>query len=251
MNLTLNVWRQKSAADPGRLVSYRLTDLSPDMSFLEALDELNEQLIAKGEEPVAFDHDCREGICGSCAMMIDGRAHGPERGATTCQLHLRSFRDGDELTVEPWRAAAFPVVKDLVCDRSAFDRVIQAGGYVSVNTGGAPDGNALPVPKPAQERAMDAAECIGCGACVAACPNASAMLFVSAKVGHLGQLPQGRAEKHERVKKLVAQHDREGFGHCTNIAECEAACPKQISMEFITQLNRDYIASAAAGVVKG
>jgi succinate dehydrogenase / fumarate reductase iron-sulfur subunit len=251
VNLTLHIWRQKSAADPGRLVSYRLADLSPDMSFLEMLDELNEQLIAKGEEPVAFDHDCREGICGSCAMMIDGRAHGPERGATTCQLHLRSFRDGDEVTVEPWRAAAFPVVKDLVCDRSALDRMIQAGGYVSVNTGGTPDGNALPVPKPTQERSMDAAECIGCGACVAACPNASAMLFVSAKVGHLNPLPQGKAERHERVKKMVAQHDREGFGHCTNIAECEAACPKQISMEFITQLNRDYIASAAAGVVKG
>ena len=251
MNLTLHVWRQKSPADSGRMVSYRLADLSPGMSFLEALDVLNEQLIAKGEEPVAFDHDCREGICGSCAMMIDGRAHGPERGATTCQLHLRSFRDGDEITVEPWRAAAFPVVKDLVCDRSAFDRVIQAGGYVSVNTGGTPDGNALPVPKPAQERAMDAAECIGCGACVAACPNASAMLFVAAKVGHLGQLPQGRVERHERVKKMVARHDREGFGHCTNIGECEAACPKSIGMDFITQLNRDYIASAAAGVVKG
>jgi succinate dehydrogenase / fumarate reductase iron-sulfur subunit len=184
-------------------------------------------------------------------MMIDGRAHGPERGATTCQLHLRSFRDGDEVTVEPWRAAAFPVVKDLVCDRSALDRMIQAGGFIAVNTGGTPDGNALPVPKPAQERSMDAAECIGCGACVAACPNASAMLFVAAKVGHLNTLPQGRAERHERVKKLVAQHDREGFGHCTNIAECEAACPKLISMEFITQLNREYIASAAAGVVKG
>jgi len=251
VNLTLHIWQQKSPADPGRLVSYRLADLSPDMSFLEALDELNEQLIAKGEEPVAFDHDCREGICGACSMMIDGRAHGPERGATTCQLHLRSFRDGDEITVEPWRAAAFPVVKDLVCDRAAFDRIIQAGGYISVNTGGTPDGNALPVPKPAQERSMDAAECIGCGACVAACPNASAMLFVAAKVGHLGQLPQGKPERHERVKKMVAQHDREGFGHCTNIAECEAACPKSISMDFITQLNRDYIASAAAGIVKG
>ncbi len=251
MRLTLHIWRQKSPADPGRLVAYRVDDASPDMSFLELLDVLNEQLIAKGEEPIAFDHDCREGICGSCAMMINGQAHGPERGATTCQLHLRSFRDGDEVTVEPWRAAAFPVVKDLVCDRSAFDRIIQAGGFVSVSTGGAPDGNTLPVPKPDAERAMDAAACIGCGACVAACPNASAMLFVAAKVAHLGSLPQGRPERNERVRAMVAAHDREGFGHCTNIAECEAACPKEIRMEFITQLNRDYIRSALANVVKG
>jgi succinate dehydrogenase / fumarate reductase iron-sulfur subunit len=233
------------------MVSYRFDRASPDMSFLEMLDELNEDLIAKGEEPIAFDHDCREGICGSCAMMINGLAHGPERGATACQLHMRSFSDGDEITIEPWRAAAFPVVKDLVCDRTAFDRIIQAGGYIAVNTGGTADGNALPVPKPAQEKSMDAAACIGCGACVAACPNASAMLFVAAKVSHLGLLPQGQAERHERVKKLVAQHDREGFGHCTNIGECEAACPKSIGLEFIAQLNRDYITSAVVGVVKG
>lgn len=251
MRLTLHIWRQPGRTAPGRFATYPLDGLSPDMSFLEMFDVLNEQLVQKGEEPVAFDHDCREGICGACSMVVNGQAHGPERGATTCQLHLRSFADGDEVYVEPWRAAAFPVVKDLVCDRSAFDRVIQAGGFVSVSTGGAPDGNAVPVPKQSQERAMDAAECIGCGACVAACPNASAMLFVSAKVGHLGNLPQGRAEQRDRVKAMVAAHDREGFGHCTNIAECEAACPKQISMEFITQLNRDYLRSAAAAVVRG
>ncbi|MGL6096611.1 MAG: succinate dehydrogenase/fumarate reductase iron-sulfur subunit [Fimbriiglobus sp.] len=251
MKLTLHVWRQQTPTDPGRMVTYPVDGVSPDMSFLEMLDVLNETLIRKGEEPVAFDHDCREGICGSCNMMINGLAHGPERGATTCQLHMRSFRDGDEVYVEPWRAAAFPVLKDLVCDRSAFDRIIQSGGYVSVNTGGAPDGNTLPIPKADQEKAMDAAECIGCGACVAACPNASAMLFVSAKIGHLGRLPQGTPERHERVKKMVAQHDREGFGHCTNINECEAACPKQISTEFIAQLNRDYITSAATTAVKG
>jgi succinate dehydrogenase / fumarate reductase iron-sulfur subunit len=251
MKLTLHILRQPSSAAQGRLVTYRVDDATPDMSFLELLDVLNERLIAKGEEPVAFDHDCREGICGACSMMINGQPHGPERGATTCQLHLRSFRDGDEIYVEPWRAAAFPVVKDLVCDRTAFDRVIQAGGFVSVSTGGTPDGNTLPVPKPDAERAMDAASCIGCGACVAACPNASAMLFVAAKVGHLSNLPQGRAERNERARAMVAAHDREGFGHCTNIAECEAACPKEISMEFITQLNRDYIRSALASVVKG
>ncbi len=232
-------------------MTYPVTDVSPDMSFLEMLDVLNESLVAKGDEPVAFDHDCREGICGSCAMMINGQAHGPERGATACQLHMRSFREGDEIFVEPWRAAAFPVVRDLVCDRSAFDRVIEAGGYVAVNTGGTPDGNALPVPKPDAERAMDAAACIGCGACVAACPNASAMLFVSAKVGHLASLPQGRTERAERVAAMVSAHDREGFGHCTNIGECEAACPKEISMEFITQLNREYITSALGRVVRG
>jgi succinate dehydrogenase / fumarate reductase iron-sulfur subunit len=220
------------------------------MSFLEMLDVLNESLIHKGEEPIAFDHDCREGICGSCAMMINGLAHGPERGATTCQLHMRSFQDGEEITIEPWRAAAFPIIKDLVCDRSAFDRIIQAGGYVSVNTGGTPDGNCLPIPKHDADRAMDAAECIGCGACVAACPNASAMLFLSAKVGHLHRLPQGRPERFDRVKRMVAQHDREGFGHCTNINECEAACPKQISTEFISNLNRDYIASAGDAVIR-
>jgi succinate dehydrogenase / fumarate reductase iron-sulfur subunit len=254
MKLTLKVWRQKTPTAVGRLVSYTVDavdGVSPDMSFLEMLDVLNERLIKQGDEPIAFDHDCREGICGSCAMMIDGLAHGPERGATTCQLHMRSFRDGDEITIEPWRAKAFPVVKDLVVDRTAFDRIIQSGGFVSVNTGGAPDGNCLPVPKLAQERAMDAAACIGCGACVAACPNASAMLFVAAKVGHLGSLPQGSVERHERVRKMVAQQDREGFGHCTNINECEAACPKEISTEFIAQLNRDYLGAAAKAVVKG
>jgi succinate dehydrogenase / fumarate reductase iron-sulfur subunit len=251
MKLTLRIWRQKNANDRGRLVTYQLDDVSPDMSFLEMLDVLNEKLIARGEEPIAFDHDCREGICGSCAMMINGQAHGPERGATTCQLHMRSFSDGAELIIEPWRAKAFPVVKDLVVDRSAFDRIIQAGGYVSVNAGGAPDGNTIPIPKLDQERAMDAAACIGCGACVAACPNASAMLFVAAKVGHLSNLPQGRVERHERAKRMVQQQDREGFGHCTNINECEAACPKEISTEFIAQLNRDYLGAAAKAVVKG
>lgn len=251
MKLVLHIWRQKSRTSGGRLVSYELDGVSPDMSFLEMLDTLNEKLVKQGEEPVAFDHDCREGICGSCSMMINGLAHGPERATTTCQLHMRSFRDGDQIYVEPWRAAAFPVVKDLVCDRGAFDRIIAAGGFVSVNTGGAPDGNALPVPKVDAERAMDAAECIGCGACVAACPNASAMLFLSAKVSHLAQLPQGQPERKERVRSMVGQHDREGFGHCTNINECEAACPKEISVEHIAQLNRDFIVSTMSSAVKG
>jgi succinate dehydrogenase / fumarate reductase iron-sulfur subunit len=250
MKVTLHVWRQKSRTDAGRMVTYPLDGVSPDMSFLEMLDTLNEQLIKKGEEPVAFDHDCREGICGSCAMMINGQAHGPERATTTCQLHMRSFADGAEITIEPWRARAFPVVKDLVCDRSAFDRLVQAGGFVSVNTGGAPDGNCLPVAKVDQDRAMDAAECIGCGACVAACPNASAMLFVSAKVSHLAQLPQGQPERKARVRGMIARHDREGFGHCTNINECEAACPKEISVEHIAQLNRDFITSTVSDAVK-
>ncbi len=250
MKLTLHVWRQPSRTAAGRMVPYALDGVSPDMSFLEMLDTLNEQLIHKGEEPVAFDHDCREGICGSCAMMINGLAHGPEKGTTTCQLHMRSFADGAELYIEPWRAGPFPVVKDLVCDRSAFDRIIQSGGYVSVNTGGGPDGNALPVAKLDQDRAMDAAACIGCGACVAACPNASAMLFLSAKVSHFAQLPQGQPERRERVRTMVATHDREGFGHCTNINECEAACPKDISVEHIAQLNRDFIASTVSAAVK-
>lgn len=250
MKLTLHVWRQKSRTAPGQMVKYPLDGVSPDMSFLEMLDILNDQLIRKGEEPVAFDHDCREGICGSCAMMINGMAHGPERATTTCQLHMRSFADGAEIYIEPWRAGPFPVIKDLVCDRGAFDRIIQSGGFVSVNTGGAPDGNSLPVAKVDQDRAMDAAECIGCGACVAACPNASAMLFLSAKVSHLAQLPQGQPERKERVRSMVARHDREGFGHCTNINECEAACPKEISVEHIAQLNRDFITSAVSAVVK-
>lgn len=251
MKLTLHIWRQKSRTDAGKLVSYPLDSISPDMSFLEMLDTLNEQLVKQGQEPVAFDHDCREGICGSCSMVINGLAHGPERATTTCQLHMRSFRDGYHIYVEPWRAAAFPVVKDLVCDRTAFDRIIQSGGFVSVNTGGAPDGNSLPIPKVDADRAMDAAECIGCGACVAACPNASAMLFLSAKVSHLAQTPQGNAERKERVRSMVAAHDREGFGHCTNINECEAACPKEISVEHIAQLNRDFVVSVVSAVVNG
>jgi len=232
------------------MTTYQLDGISPDMSFLEMLDTLNEKLIRQGEEPVAFDHDCREGICGACSMMINGLAHGPERATTTCQLHMRSFNDGDQIYIEPWRARAFPVVKDLCVDRGALDRIIQAGGFVSVNTGGAPDGNAIPVPKAMQEVAMDAAECIGCGACVAACPNASAMLFLSAKVSHLAHLPQGEPERKERVRAMVAQHDREGFGHCTNIDECEAACPKEISVTHIAQLNRDFIRSTCSSLVR-
>ncbi|MGL4421458.1 MAG: succinate dehydrogenase/fumarate reductase iron-sulfur subunit [Gemmataceae bacterium] len=251
MKLSLHVWRQKSKDTGGAMVDYTVDGISADMSFLEMMDTLNEKLIRQGDEPVAFDHDCREGICGSCSMMINGLAHGPERGSTTCQLHMRSFRDGDSITVEPWRARAFPVLKDLVVDRSAFDRIIQSGGYVNVNTGGAPDGNCIPIPKVDQDKAMDAAQCIGCGACVAACPNASAMLFTSAKAGHLGLMPQGAVEQKDRVRKMVGQHDREGFGHCTNIGECEAACPKEISTDFITRLNRDYIGSAATAVTHG
>jgi succinate dehydrogenase / fumarate reductase iron-sulfur subunit len=227
-----------------------MDNVSPDMSFLELLDLLNEQLIQQGEEPIAFEHDCREGICGSCALMINGLAHGPERGTTSCQLHLRSFPDGADIYVEPWRAQAFPIIKDLVCDRSALDRIIQAGGYISVGTGGAPDANSLPVPKTEQDKAMDAAQCIGCGACVAACPNASAMLFLAAKVSHLAHLPQGQPERHLRVRKMLAQHDNEGFGHCTNIGECEAACPKEISVEHIAQLNRDYIAASLTALFR-
>jgi len=251
MKFTLNVWRQKHRNEAGQIVKYTVDDITADMSFLEMMDLLNEQLIRNHEEPVAFDHDCREGICGSCDMMINGQAHGPERGATTCQLHMRSFRDGEVIDIEPWRAKAFPVIRDLIVDRSAFDRIISSGGFIGINTGGTPDGNSLPIPKVAQDRAMDAAACIGCGACVAACPNASAMLFLSAKVGHLGAMPQGQPERAERVRTMVASHDREGFGHCTNINECEAACPKEISTEFIAQLNRDYIGSAVKAVVKG
>ena len=246
MNLTLHVWRQRNRNDAGRMETHQATDVSPDMSFLEMLDELNEKLIKAGKDPIAFDSDCREGICGTCSMMINGMAHGPERATTVCQLHMRNFEDGDEIFVEPWRAKAFPVVRDLVTDRSAFDRIIQAGGFVGVNTGGTPDGNDVPVPKEQQELAMDAAACIGCGACVAACKNASAMLFVSAKVGHLGNLPQGEPERLKRVRTMVGQHDKEGFGHCTNQYECEAACPKEISVRFIAELNRDYWKALAA-----
>jgi len=243
MKLHLKVWRQKNANDKGKMVSYEAGNVNEHMSFLEMLDVVNEDLISKGDEPIAFDHDCREGICGMCSMVINGVPHGPEKGTTTCQLHMRKFKDGDTVYIEPWRAKAFPVVKDLVVDRSAFDRVIQAGGYVSVNTGGAPDGNALPISKVNADLAMDAATCIGCGACVAACKNASAMLFVSAKVSHLALLPQGQVEKKERVRKMVAAMDKEGFGNCTNQYECEAACPKEISVNFITKLNREFIAS--------
>lgn len=238
MNLTLKIWRQDGPRSRGELKTYEVTDISPDMSFLEMLDVLNENLNAKGEEPIAFDSDCREGICGACGMMISGRAHGPEK-TTTCQLHMRSFSDGDVITVEPWRASAFPVVRDLVVDRSAFDRIIQAGGYISANTGAAPDANATLVPKTNADRAFMAAECIGCGACVAACPNASAMLFMGAKVTHLGELPQGQPERDARVVKMVSQHDHEGFGGCTNIGECTVACPKDIPQSVISQLNHD------------
>ncbi len=241
MNLTLNVWRQKDSRSRGRFVTYEAKGISPDMSFLEMLDVVNEGLIARGEDPIAFDHDCREGICGTCGMVINGQAHGPRPLTTTCQLHMRSFRDGDVITIEPWRARAFPVLRDLVVDRSAFDRIIQAGGFISVPTGSAPDGNAIPVPKPDAERAFDAAACIGCGACVAACPNASAMLFTAAKISHLGLLPQGQPERSTRVRKMVAAMDATGFGNCTNHQECEAACPKGISVEFIARMNRDYL----------
>jgi succinate dehydrogenase / fumarate reductase iron-sulfur subunit len=244
MNVTLHVWRQKNAKAEGRMVRYDAKDISPDMSFLEMLDVVNEELILKGEEPIAFDHDCREGICGTCGLMINGIAHGPQAATTTCQLHMRHFHDGDEIYIEPWRAQAFPILKDLVVDRSAFDRIIQAGGFISASTGSAPDANAIPVPKGNADLAMDAAACIGCGACVAACPNASAMLFTAAKVSHLGLLPQGQPERNMRVIRMVEQMDAEGFGGCTNIGECSAVCPKEISMDFIAQMNRDLLKAA-------
>ena len=251
MDLTLVVWRQRNAKDPGKFVTYPAKGISPDMSFLEMLDVVNEGLFAQGEEPIAFDHDCREGICGACGMVISGRPHGPRRLTTTCQLHMRTFTDGDTITIEPWRAAAFPVVRDLVVDRSALDRIVAAGGFISVSSGSAPDGNAILVPKDAAEGAMDAAACIGCGACVAACPNASAALFVGAKIGHLGRLPQGQPERRSRVLSMVQRMDQEGFGSCTNHGECEAACPKGISLENIARMNRDYIAAQALWRPKG
>jgi succinate dehydrogenase / fumarate reductase, iron-sulfur subunit len=244
MRIILHVWRQPNADAKGRLVRYEVPDVSTHMSFLEMLDVLNESLIEKGEEPIAFDHDCREGICGMCGFMINGQAHGPLPGTTVCQLHMRHFKDGDELYLEPWRARAFPVVKDLVVNRSAFDRIIAAGGYVSVSTGSAVDGNDILVPKTNADRAMDAAACIGCGACVAACPNASAALFTSAKISHLALLPQGQPERHRRAIRMVVQMNEEVFGNCTNIGECEAACPKSIKLENIAIMNRDYLVAA-------
>ena len=244
MNLTLHVWRQKNKSAVGGFATYQAKDISPDSSFLEMLNVVNEELTAKGEEPIAFDHDCREGICGACGMVINGRPHGPRVRTTTCQLHMRSFKDGDELWLEPWRAEAFPVLRDLVVDRSSFDRIIAAGGFISAPIGAAPDANSLPVRKEDADLAMDAAACIGCGACVAACPNAAAMLFTAAKVSHLGLLPQGQPERNERVLKMVAQMDKEGFGACTNHFECMSACPKGISADFIARMNREYLAAS-------
>ncbi|HXE58740.1 MAG TPA: succinate dehydrogenase/fumarate reductase iron-sulfur subunit [Gemmatimonadales bacterium] len=241
MNLTLYVWRQPGPDAEGRMVRYEARDINPDMSFLEMLDVVNEELISKGEEPIAFDHDCREGICGSCGMMINGVAHGPWKATATCQLHMRAFKDGDTIYIEPWRARPFPVIKDLVVDRSAFDRIIQAGGYISVSTGSPQDANAIPIPKDTVESAMDAAQCIACGACVAACPNASAMLFTSAKIGHLGLLPQGQPERYRRALSMVAQMDAEGFGGCTWHGECQEACPKEISIDWIARMHRDFL----------
>ncbi len=244
LNLTLRVWRQAGPDKKGAFRDYQLDGVSTHMSFLEMLDVLNEQLMKQGEEPVAFDHDCREGICGTCSLMINGQAHGPDKATTTCQLHMRRFKDGDTITIEPWRATSFPVLRDLVVDRSAFDRIIQAGGFVSINAGNAPDGNAVLVPGARQEVAMDGAACIGCGACVAACKNASAMLFVSAKVSQLAILPQGHPERASRVISMVAQMDKEGFGSCTNTSECEAACPAEVSVSHIARLNREYLKAA-------
>ena len=247
MRITLHVWRQSRGSEAGRFVRYEVPDATGDMSFLELLDVLNEQLLARNEEPVAFDSDCREGICGSCGMVINGEPHGPRAGTATCQLHLRHFHDGAELWVEPWRARGFPIVKDLVVDRAAFDRIIAAGGFVTTRTGSAPEANTIPVPKRDAETAMDAAECIACGACVAACPNASAMLFVAAKAAHLGSLPQGQPERYSRTIQMVNQMEQEGFGSCTNHAECTAACPKEISIDFIARLNRDFLTALGRG----
>jgi len=243
MNFTLKIWRQDSPKDKGKFVTYNITSISEDCSFLEMLDQLNEQLVDKLDHPVCFDHDCREGICGMCSLYINGRPHGNDSGITTCQLHMRKFKDGDTIVIEPWRSKAFPIIKDLVVDRGAFDKIIQAGGYVSVNTGGVPDGNAIPISKEDSDLAMDAAQCIGCGACVAACKNASAMLFVSAKVSHLALLPQGKVEAKIRVEKMVSKMDELGFGNCTNTGACEAECPKEIKLTNIARLNRQFIAA--------
>ena len=247
MRVTLKVWRQKNRNMPGQFVGYTTPELNPNMSFLEMLDVVNEELATRGEEPIAFDHDCREGICGTCSLVINGKPHGPHRGVATCQTYMRSFKDGDRIIVEPFRAAAFPLIKDLVVDRKSFERIQQAGGFISVRTGSPPDANSVPVPKENADLAMDAAQCIGCGACVAACKNASAMLFVAAKVSHLGLLPQGQPERTRRVKAMVEQMDREGFGACTVTGSCEAVCPKEIGLDFIARMNRDY----AVALIKG
>ena len=247
MKLKLRVWRQAGPDEKGRLVDYQVDNADEDMSFLELIDVLNEQLILNGEEPVAFDQDCREGICGSCDMVVNGYAHGPEKATTVCQLHMRSFKDGDEITIEPWRSSTFPVMKDLVVDRGAFDRIIQSGGYISANTGSAPEANSVPAPRDKAMRAFNVATCIACGACVAACPNGSASLYLGAKITHLRELPQGQAERDRRVVSMVAQHDAEGFGGCTNIGECTAACPKEIPLDVIATLNRDYLLASTGG----
>jgi succinate dehydrogenase / fumarate reductase iron-sulfur subunit len=251
MRLTLHVWRQKNAQTPGKMVTYKADQIRPDMSFLEMLDVVNEELVERGEEPIAFEHDCREGICGSCGMMINGEAHGPVRGTTACQLHMRSFRDGDEITIEPWRARSFPVIKDLVVDRSSFDRIVQAGGYISAPTGSAQDANSILVAKEDADFAFEAAACIQCGACVAQCPNASAMLFTAAKVAHLGVLPQGQPERYDRVSKMVDQMEVELFGNCTNIGECSVVCPKGIPLDVIGLLNRDFRKAQITGTRQG
>ncbi len=250
MNVSLKVWRQKSRNSAGEFKTYESPELNANMSFLEMLDVMNEQLSDRGEDPIAFDHDCREGICGTCSLVIDGKPHGPHQGVATCQTYMRSFKSGDQIVIEPFRAKAFPLIKDLVVDRQAFDRIQQAGGYISIRTGSAPDANSIPVPKEDSDLAMDAAQCIGCGACVAACKNASAMLFVGAKVGHLGLLPQGQPERYRRVRAMVEQMDTEGFGACTVTGSCEAVCPKSISLDFIARLNRDYAVALLKGDAK-